>query len=152
MKVKTIYPISFLYFATETTLSELEKFIPVSQKLLAEAGKLGLTLAGPVHWHYKDFMNDETKPFHLEIALPVTHLPAEYDGEFHTKRSRQFNCVAATHEGGWMEIPTTYEKIMQYMTENTLQPSGENRELYIQADFTNPAANITEIQMGIMEA
>jgi hypothetical protein len=30
-----------------------------------------------------------------------------------------------------------------------LQPLAVTRELYINVDFTNPAANVTEIQMGI---
>lgn len=38
---------------------------------------------------------------------------------------------------------------MAFMSQHGLQPLAINRELYINADFANPEANITEIQMGI---
>ena len=38
---------------------------------------------------------------------------------------------------------------MEFADANQLNPSGLNRELYINVDFTNPEGNSTEIQMGI---
>jgi effector-binding domain-containing protein len=48
-----------------------------------------------------------------------------------------------------MEIPQSYAKLMQFMDSQQLQPIGATRELYVNADFVNPEANVTEIQMGI---
>ena len=150
MKVRTVQPINFLYYQTETTIQQLSSFFPVSGKLLQEAANHALTLAGPIHWHYKNFMGDESQPFILEISLPVVSLPNDYKGDFMLKRTDSFRCVSAMHEGRWTDIPNTYASIMQFMQANKLQPSIENRELYIQVDFENADANVTEIQMGII--
>jgi len=150
MQVKEIKPINFLFFRTETTVMELAQFLPVGGQLFEEAVKQKLTITGPVHWHYHGFMGDVTKPFVLEISLPVAQVLEEYDGSFHFKRTEPFRCVTLTHEGAWLEIPHSYEKLMHFVEENKLQPSAQNREVYVNVDFANPSANTTEIQLGIL--
>jgi hypothetical protein len=39
--------------------------------------------------------------------------------------------------------------MMDYLSTNKLEPISVNRELYINADFNHPDANVTEIQMGV---
>lgn len=148
-KLREFQPINFLYFRTETKVTELINFLPVAKDLFKEAVRLNLHVSGPVHWHYTGFTGDESQIFTLEVALPVDQIPADYDGSFHFKRTDKFKCVTLTHEGAWTEIPNSYGKLMQFISEKKLHPVAVNRELYINADFANPAANITEIQMGI---
>lgn len=150
-RIREIKPINFLFFRTETTVEELGKFIPVAKELFREAVNYSLHVTGPVHWHYIGFTGDVTKPFTLEIAIPVSEVVSGYDGAFHFKRTDSFRCVSITHEGGWMEIPQSYGVIMQFIAEHKLQPVGINRELYINADFSDLSANITEIQVGISQ-
>lgn len=146
--IKQVQPITFLFFRTETTLAELANFFHVANELYAEASAYKLTVTGPIHWHYFGF-TDPTKPFTLEIALPVnTGLP-EYDGQFHFKRTENFKCISIVHEGNWLEMTGSYEKLMAYATANMLTPAGVNREIYMNVDFVNPQANVTEIQLGI---
>jgi effector-binding domain-containing protein len=149
MEVKAVKPISFLFFRTETKISELTRFLPVGQELIKEAVKYNLTINGPVHWHYFGFEGDVNRPFTLEIALPVGEVLEEYDGKFHFKRTDPFKCVSATHEGNWLDMPKSYDKLMQFITENNLKPLSSNREIYVNADFRHPEANVTEIQIGI---
>ena len=149
MQIKEVKPVNFLFFRTETKVTELGNFLPVAKELFKEAVKLDLWVTGPVHWHYYGFAGDETKPFTLEIALPVATLPGQYDGKFHLKRTEPFRCVSAVHEGSWYEIPNTYGKIIEFVSSNGLMPIGVTRELYINADFTHPEANVTEIQLGV---
>ena len=85
----------------------------------------------------------------LEISLPVGEIPANYRGEFKFKRTDKFKCLSARHEGSWFEIPKTYGALIQYIASHQLQPTFTNRELYINCDFKDPLANVTEIQMGI---
>jgi effector-binding domain-containing protein len=148
MDVKAVKPVSFLFFRTETSVSELSNFLSVGQQLFKEAVHLNLPITGPIHWHYFGF-EAVTKPFILEIALPVGEVPDEYDGAFHFKRTDAFRCVSVTHEGAWQDIPQAYGKLMQFITENNLTPVSANREIYINADFKHPEANVTEIQIGI---
>lgn len=147
--LKEVKPINFLFFRTETTVGELSKFLSVGQELFAEAFENNLRITGPVHWHYFGFLGEPTKPFTLEIALPVADMIGEYDGKFHFKRTEPFRCVSIIHEGNWLDIPKSYGRLMDFIMRKKLTPIGVNREIYINADFVNPEANITEIQLGV---
>ncbi len=149
MQVKEVKPINFIYFRTETKVSELINLVPVAKEIYREAVGQDLNITGPVHWHYIGFTSDENKSFTLEIALPVAEVLPGYDGKFHFKRTQPFKCVSIIHEGGWNEIPSTYNKMMQFIAKHKLEPSAINREIYVNADFHSPEANVTEIQVGI---
>jgi effector-binding domain-containing protein len=149
MDIKEIKPINFLFFRTQTTVNELDKLLPVAKDLFREAVSLDLWISGPVHWHYFGFTGDLSKPFTLEIALPVDRVIQDYDGPFHFKRTASFKCVSLIHEGGWLELPNAYAKLMAFITEKGLNPVAANRELYLNADFQYPEANITEVQIGV---
>ena len=149
MRVREIKPINFLFFRTETKVTELKNFIPVGQELFEEAVKHKLFITGPVHWHYFGFEGDANKPFILEISLPVSEVEDGYDGKFHFKRTEPFRCVSLVHEGSWFDLPQSYGKVMKYINENKLKPVAANREIYVNTDLQNPEANVTEIQIGI---
>jgi len=117
--------------------------------LFKEAVEKKLFITGSIHWHYFGFDGDESKRFTLEVALPVAEVLSDYDGAFHFKRTESFNSVCLTHEGRWDEIPKSYGAIMQFIQANGLTPAGINREIYVNSDFNNQEANVTEIQFGI---
>ncbi|MCD9013890.1 GyrI-like domain-containing protein [Parachryseolinea silvisoli] len=148
MQLKEVHPINFLFHRVETTLVELHQFVPVGQQLFAEAVARGHFVAGPVHWHYIGF-TDVTKPFTLEIALPVREIPQDYDGQFQYKRTGPFRCVSCVHEGPWERMPESYGKLMGYIAEHKLSPLAVNREIYINVDMVHPEGNTSEIQIGI---
>lgn len=148
-KVKEVKPINFLFHRTETKVDELIHLVPVAKALFKETVRLDLHPCGPIHWHYFGFTGDPTKSFTIEICLPVDSVPATYDGDFHFKRTENYKAVSLLHEGPWMEIPKSYDAIMKYVQMNQLVPAGVARELYINADFKNPEANVTEIQLGV---
>ena len=85
--LKEIKPINFLYFRAETRVDQLLNFIPVAKDLYKEAVNLDLHVCGPVHWHYFGFTGDASKSFTLEVALPVSNVVSDYDGNFHFKRT-----------------------------------------------------------------
>ncbi|MEP6738098.1 MAG: GyrI-like domain-containing protein [Chryseolinea sp.] len=149
MQIKEVKPINFLFFRTETKISELVNFLPVAKELYKEATAHDLTITGPIHWHYLGFNGDFSKPFTLEISLPVAEVDQIYDGAFHFKRTEPFKCVSMVHEGAWDTIPTAYQELSRFAESKHLQPSAVNRELYINCDFANPEANVTEVQMGV---
>lgn len=148
--IKQVKPINFLFFRTETKLSELEKFLPVANDLFQEAFENKLRITGPIQWHYFGFSLEADNTFTLEIALPVADILVEYDGRFHFKRTEHFKCVSLMHEGSWQELPTSYGSLMQFITKKQLKLAGMNREIYSNVDFVNPDANITEVQIGIL--
>jgi effector-binding domain-containing protein len=148
--LRNVKPINFLFYRTETTIAELNKFMWVASELFQEAVINRLRITGPIHWHYFGFMGDASKPFTLEISLPVAEVLPDYDGKFHFKRTEEFKCVSLRHEGNWLEIPSSYEKLMKFLQKESLQPVAVNREIYVNADFNFPEANSTEIQVGIV--
>jgi effector-binding domain-containing protein len=147
--IKVVKPINFIYFRTETNVHQLVNFIPVAKDLFREAVNYNLHVTGPVHWHYFGFTGDGSAQFTLEISLPVSEVVNGYDGNFHFKRTQPFRCVSVVHEGGWLTIPESYARLMQFMADNKLEPVGVNREIYLNADFNDPEANITEVQLGV---
>lgn len=149
MEIKVIQPINFLYTRAETKVSELIKFLPVGQELIKEAVSQNIPITGPVHWHYFGFTGDPNQTFTLEIAIPVGEIPEEYDGKFHFKRTESFKCLSLVHDGSWLDMPKSYGKAIEYLMSNKLQPNAVNREVYINADFKYPEANISEIQIGL---
>jgi effector-binding domain-containing protein len=148
--LKQVKPINFLFFRTETTVSELEKFLPIANELFKEAFENNLRITGPVHWHYFGFTGDMRKAFTLEIALPVAEILNDYDGNFHFKRTEEFKCVSLIHEGSWLELPKSYEKLIGFISKRNLKMNAINREIYINVDFASLEANITEVQVGII--
>ena len=148
-EIKEIKPINFLFHRAEVKVSDLANQIPVAKELFKEAVRLDLHPTGPIHWHYFGFSGDESKPFVLEVSLPVGSIPADYDGEFHFKRTENFKAATLVHEGSWYEMPKSYGMLINFMQENHLKAMGVNREVYINGDFVHPDANVTEIQIGI---
>jgi effector-binding domain-containing protein len=149
MRIKEIKPINFLFYRAETKLNELAILVPQAKELFKEAVRLDLHVTGPVHWHYFGFTGEESTPFTLEISLPVSNIPPDYDGPFHFKRTQPFKSVVTVHEGSWMSMLDSYAKLMEFIQGNNLQMSGVNRELYINVDFAEDTANVTEIQVGV---
>lgn len=149
---KTVKPINFLFHRAQVTLAQLSQQVPLAKKLFAEAVAYDLHVTGPAHWHYFGFMGDESQPFTLEVCLPVASTVAAYDGPFHFKRTEPFTCVSLLHEGGWQEIPRSYQTLMAFVAKNQWLATGVNRELYLNADFQHPDANVTEIQLGVTAA
>jgi effector-binding domain-containing protein len=146
---KEVKPINFLFHRAETTVAQLADFLPVAKDLQREAVVNNLRIVGPVHWHYFGFTGDESKPFTLEVAFPVDGVPTDYDGSFHFKRTEPFRCMSLLHEGPWEELPRTYGLLMQHIATQNLVPTAANREIYLNADFEHPEANMTEVQIGI---
>jgi len=147
-QVKEIKPVNFLYYRTQATLADLMKYTEVSQEIMSEAVQRELPITGAPHWHYFGF-EGPAKPFTLEIAVPVGKIISDYDGKFHFKRTRPFKCICLTHEGSWQALGKSYESIAKFAEDNKLSPSSAVREIYVNSDFENPEANVTEIQFGI---
>jgi effector-binding domain-containing protein len=147
MKIIDALPINFLCFRTATTLAELPGFAAVTQEIIAEAVRLKLAVTGAAHWHYFG-LTDRSKPFTLEISIPVGSVVEGYDGKFHFKRTDTFHAVSAVHYGAWDQLPDTYGKMFDFIREKRSSPT-DVREIYVNVDFVDPKANVTEIQIGI---
>jgi effector-binding domain-containing protein len=152
MQIKEVKPINFLHFRTKTRISELGRFVGIiARELYRDATYNDLEVTGPVYWNYFGFDGDESGSFVLEIALPVAEIHSAYNGKFRLKREGSFHCVSTIHEGSWFDLPRSYSMITEFLTAKGLEPCACNREIYLNIDFMNPNANVTEIQIGISE-
>lgn len=150
MQVKEVNPINFVYFRTKTRVGELGRFVGViARELYRDAALHDLEITGPVYWNYFGFNGNESTPFTLDIALPVAEMPGVYHGNFQLKREDPFTCVSLVHTGSWFDLQQNYRRMMEFLAIRGLEPSGNNREIYLNIDFMNPAANVTEIQVGV---
>lgn len=150
MQIKEVKPINFLYFRTKTKVGDLGRYVGIiARSLYRDAALNDIEVTGPVYWNYFGFQGDSAQEFTLEIALPVAEIPVAYAGKFRFRRADNFHCVSFIHMGSWYDMPRSYARLLEYMGERHIHPGIETRELYLNIDFTNPEANITEIQISI---
>ena len=150
MQVKVVKPLTFFYLSTRTTIKELSSYVGVvARELYKEAANHNILVTGPVYWQYIGFDGGENTAFTLEIALPVEGRKTDYQGKFAFRRTDEFKCLSTLHEGAWQEIPQTYGQLFDYIGRHRLQPTGTNREVYLNFSFQEPQSNVTEIQIGL---
>jgi effector-binding domain-containing protein len=79
----------------------------------------------------------------------VNEVRPDYAGKFAFQRTEPFRCLTAVHEGEWTELPQTYRQQFGSIAEQSLRPTGLSREVFLNVDFAEPAANVTEVQIGV---
>ncbi|MDI3322613.1 GyrI-like domain-containing protein [Pinibacter soli] len=151
MQVKTMPPMTVLYYTTRTTFAGLEDIIgKVPQELQNEANRLQLFISGPQYWFYFGADGKPDTEFTLEVALPIKG-DVNQSSAYQFKHLSPFKCVAATHEGGWDQLHLTYGKIIPWLFSQGMQMANdlECREMYVNVDFEEQENNLTEVLVGI---
>lgn len=153
MELKQVHPMQVLCFETKTKLSEIGEYVRVvAHKMYQAAVQNDLEITGPVYWVYEGMDGNPETIFSLTIALPITFKEKELNNsDFKLKSLMSFNCATTQHFGDWANLGETYGTLIPKILSNGLPMTGENREIYLNMDFQNPEANITEIQIGITE-
>ncbi|GLU51033.1 GyrI-like domain-containing protein [Dyadobacter frigoris] len=153
MELKKIHPMQVLCFETKTKLSEIGEYVRVvAHKMYQAAVQNDLEITGPVYWIYDGMDGNPETVFSLTIALPITFKEKELNNsDFKLKSLRSFQCATTQHLGDWGKLGETYGTLIPKILSSGLTMSGENREIYLNIDFQNTEANITEIQIGITE-
>ena len=150
MEIKTIKLATIVYFNTKTKLSELHQFVGTKpDELYRDTADHELEIIGPNHWLYFGMDGNPDTVFDLEIAFPVT-MKKPYNGKFQIKELPEFNCASTIHNGSWMDMPKTYENLINFIYQNRHGLSGVCREIYQNVNFIDIDENITEIQVGII--
>ena len=151
MQIKNIQPIHVLYYETETSLHALSEYVRVvAQRLYKEAIQNDLEVTGPIYWIYEGADGNPATIFKLTIALPITPAAPVSGSEFQQKVLEPFQCISQELQGDWSGLGKVYGDIFGKIGAENSIPSGQNREIYINMDFQNPAGNITEVQVGIL--
>ena len=150
MEIKTIKPVTVVYFRTKAKLADLQQYVGSKpDELFADATKNGLEIIEPNYWVYYGMDGNPATEFELEIAFPV-NANENYNGDFELKELAEFKCVTTMHKGSWMDMPQAYTNLINSVFQNGHSLSGQCRELYLNVNFIDIEENITEIQLGVV--
>ncbi|KAB7732687.1 GyrI-like domain-containing protein [Rudanella paleaurantiibacter] len=150
LSVAETLPFTALAFKTRATLPTITQYDPVPEQLFEEAARLGLQPAGPIQFIYTGVTGDETVPFDLEIALPVSGEPTG-SSAFVLKTFDAFRHVNYTFVGPWAELMPMYDVLFATLYREGYKPDNRLREVYTIPDFEIPENCVTNIQVGLAE-
>lgn len=149
MNKKSTQPIQVLKYSMETTMATfLQDVGEIPCKIEAKITELGLTPTGPHTWVYSGCDGCESKPFHLDICVPIAEKKGDA-GIFEFDVLPEFDFVGTEHKGAWSELAKAYEAFVPEVMKNGFTMTGVGREIYLLCDFKNPANCVTEIQIGV---
>ncbi len=149
MPVLTTEPFTALCFQTRTTLTGLKQGVgDAPERLYAETGQLGLTIAGPMHFHYDGVAGDVTKEFDLLIVVPIVAEGAPSD-EFSYQNIPPFHCATYTYKGPWEGLSVMYDALFPAFHAQGHTYNNQVREVYSVVDFADTNNHMTEIQVGL---
>ena len=150
MLIKTHPAMAVLFNSRQTTLGELQQFTGTAIKELYKyVADLDLLVCGPSYWFYYGSDGRPETRFTLDIAIPVFgQVPTALLPYF--KQLPAAKCLSTFHVGSWQTLPCAYNKMVQYISENGLQMSGNAWEAFLHIDWTTPENNVTEISIGLL--
>lgn len=148
MRVQTIAPITYLHDSDRTSFQDIAKRIDRTLPNLTRAVDEGkIHPKGPVIFVYRD-MTDLSKPFTLDIGMPVAENGAAPEG-FSVTRLTEFKCATILYSGPVGGIGKAYEKLMSQITAANLEPVAGSREFYLYWEGPESVNNVVQIQIGI---
>ena len=150
MEKKIVPSKNYFTVVTTTTLNKIQEVAArETDKLIAGINELKLEPVGPMEFIYFDCTEDREKEFTLEIALPVKETNAQLPKEFSFKKHPDFQCVSYVHKGELTNLYDVYDKLFTDMWNNSLRPTNQVREVYVNYRDVFSADNVTEIQIGL---
>lgn len=150
---QTALPFYSLVFTSETSLAQLGQYVRgIARELYTEAVKNELEITGAIYWIYEGMDGNPETVFHLTIALPVSKpVEAIASEKFSIQMQDAFTYVSTVHFGEWNTLSASYVKVIGEINEAGFTMTRVYREQYIAMDFDNPEANVTIIQVGVVE-
>lgn len=138
---------SFPAIALRVTAAETEIGNAMGEALGQLMAVAGDFMAGPPFaiWYKYD-----GSPFEFDNGIPVSkNVPV--DGDIRSIKTYEGKAVKAAHIGSYETTQFSWEAIMKYMEENSLQPNGDPYEVYITDPGSEPDPGkwITELYMPI---
>jgi len=148
--VKEVPSTVFLASTHTTTIPQLEGLASkITAQLFAAADQSGLTLAGPMEFHYYGIDGDPQKEFKLVIALPLASRPEFAPPPFSILETKPFSCASLDYVGAMAGIRSGYMQLMEGMGQQNLRMTSECREVYKHWIGPDSSENVTELQYGI---
>jgi len=137
-----------LYSTHRITLKDLNTLVgTVLKDLYKEAISNDVFVSGPCYWIYYGMDGQPDTVFTLDIAIPIQG--SLNSARFASKELPAFKSVSHVHEKDWSTLSDCYGQIMQFVSSNQVEMTGECREIYWNIDFEHPENNLTEVQVGV---
>jgi effector-binding domain-containing protein len=139
----------FFYIEAETTFASLRQTIDQLMAPLTEAingGKVQPT--GPVIFVYTGVAGDMSKPFKLQVGIPVAGGAVEA-GQFKTRALPSIRAATMIFSGSLLDIPQAYRRLYSELFASGLTPAGENRERYLHWEGADSNNNVVLIEVAV---
>jgi len=152
MLIRVHPPMTVLYVTRQTTLQESRALTANAlRELYTYVADLGLLICGPQYRIFYGMDGQPDSPVTMEIALPVQgQIPTTLLPYF--KQIPPFNCVCSRYEGPWEGLLTEYSEMLDYIAYNDLEMTDMYVETLLHIDYSAPACQLTEIQIGLCPA
>lgn len=150
MKKKEVQTKKALCFTTETTLNKIGEVAEIEVgKMMQEVEARHIVPSGPIEFVYHGATSDMDKPFELTFVIPVAE-EKEVSAPYVFKDLNALTCITHVYEGDLNKIGPVYEELYKELEWNKIQPTDEIREVYLKYEGMTSEANITEIQIGVV--
>jgi effector-binding domain-containing protein len=152
MLIRVHPPMTVLYVTRQTTLRESRALTANAlRELYTYVADLGLLICGPQYRIFYGMDGQPDSPVTMEIALPVQgQIPTTLLPYF--KLIPPFNCVCSRYEGPWEGLLAEYSEMLDYIAYNDLEMTDMYVETLLHIDYSAPACQLTEIQIGLCPA
>jgi effector-binding domain-containing protein len=152
MLIRVHPPMTVLYVTRQTTLQESRALTANAlRELYTYVADLGLLICGPQYRIFYGMDGQPDSPVTMEIALPVQgQIPTTLLPYF--KQIPPFNCVCSRYEGPWEGLLAEYSEMLDYIAYNDLEMTDMYVETLLHIDYSAPACQLTEIQIGLCPA
>ena len=110
------------------------------QKLMTYVVENGKQFIGCPYCKYYNGSEDFMR-FDIELGIPVNEPLPEKDGIYMSK-TFEGKAITAMHIGAYKEIEKTYTPMMQYMSDNDLQSTGDYYDYYVSDPAETPESEL----------
>jgi len=150
MRLQDVKGCTFFYSATETTIPQLSNVIPPMMEGMYSAMKENqISPANAPVFVYQGITQDPSKPFQLEVGMPVQPDGAKAVGDFKVRELPTFHCATVIFSGPLARIPQAYQQLFGELFQAGLQPTGETREMFLYWEGPESPNNIELIMAGV---
>jgi hypothetical protein len=142
-------PMTVLYVTRQTTLQASRSLTANAlRELYTYVADLDLLICGPQYRFFYGMDGQPDSPVTMEIALPVQgQIPTTLLPYF--KQIPPFNCLCSRFEGPWEGLLDEYSGMLDYIAYNDLEMTDMYVETLLHIDYSAPACQLTEIQIGL---
>ena len=152
MLIRVHPPMTVLYVTRQTTLEESRSMTASAlREIYSYVADLDLLICGPQYRFFYGMNGQPDSPVTMEVALPVQgQIPTSLLPYF--KHIPPFNCLCSRYEGSWEGLADQYSEMLDYIAYNDLEMTDIYVEALLHVDYSAPACQITEIQIGLCPA